>query len=74
MKYKEFVKNIDKKILKWNYAIPLGFLAYLLSNLFGGSNTIIGRAIGVFNILVFVGIITGAIDLIKYVFLKKNEK
>jgi hypothetical protein len=71
MEYREFIKNLDKKIYKWNYAIPLGVVAYVVSNLLGGASTTIGAAVGVFNLLIIVGIITGIIDLIRY-FKNKN--
>ena len=29
MEYKEFTKDLDKKIWKWNYAIPLELLPML---------------------------------------------
>ena len=66
MGYKEFVKGIDKKILKWYFAIPLGFLAYFISNLLGGTSTLIGTTVGLFNILIIVGLISGIVDFIKY--------
>jgi hypothetical protein len=72
MTYREWANGLNKNILKWNYAIPLGIIAMIISNFFGGASTIIGRAIGVFNILIIIGIITGFIDLIKYI-IKKTK-
>lgn len=66
MEYKEFMKDIDKKIWKWNYAIPLGIVAYVISNLLGGASTTIGAAVGIFNLLIIIGVITGIVDLVKY--------
>ncbi|MFA5729679.1 MAG: hypothetical protein WC938_00405 [Candidatus Paceibacterota bacterium] len=71
MTYREWINNLNKNILKWNYAIPLGLVAYGLSNLLG-TDTIIGRGIGVFNLLIIIGMITGLIDLIKYI-IKKTK-
>ncbi|MEK7088774.1 MAG: hypothetical protein AAB913_01435 [Patescibacteria group bacterium] len=66
MEYKEFTKDLDKKIWKWNYAIPLGIVAYVISNLLGGASTTIGAAVGIFNLLIIIGAITGIVDLVKY--------
>jgi len=75
MTYREWANGLNKNILKWNYAIPLGIVAMIISNFFGGTSTIIGTAIGVFNILIIIGIITGLVDLIKYIINKlKNGK
>lgn len=73
MTYREWVNGLNKNILKWNYAIPLGIIAMIISNFFGGTSTVIGTAIGVFNMLIIVGIITGFIDLIKFI-IKKSKK
>lgn len=66
MEYKQFMKDLDKKIWKWNYAIPLGIVAYVISNLLGGTSTTIGAAVGIFNLLIIIGVITGIVDLVKY--------
>jgi len=34
--YRETVNKFNKKILKWYVAIPLGFVAYMISNALGG--------------------------------------
>lgn len=71
MAYKEIAKDINRKIWKWNYAIPIGIVAMIISNLLGGTSTILGTAVGVFNILIIIGVITGIVDLVKFF---KNKK
>jgi len=63
--YRETVNKFNKKILKWYVAIPLGFVAYMISNALGGAYTLAGEVVGVFNVLIFVGVVTGIMDLFR---------
>ena len=74
MGQKSFVNRVaDKKIWKWYYSIPLGLCAVFLSNSIG-NDTLLGEFVGCFNLLILVGLISGASDIARHFRNKKKQQ
>ena len=67
--YKEFVRNLDKKIWNWRYALPIGVVALVVSNILhplGGTWNVIGDAIGILNLLILVAAFSAIGEMVRF--------